>query len=249
MIDVTIHGSGRMAKAISSAATSQDDLLITATVGPEAPGWESVSPHFFSLDALPAVPALLIDFTLPAGTRTAAKWCAKNNVALLSGVTGLPVDVMSALRTTAEKVPVLWSPNLSLGVNLQAELAKRAAAILDPEIRVEIEDIHHQWKKDAPSGTALMLGKTITAQRGGTGAEIEYSSIREGENIGEHKITFLMAGEEFELVHRAFDRSIYALGALGAGKWLLEQPAGLYSSSDWIASFNESEVDPSVPGG
>ena len=99
----------------------------------------------------------MIDFTLPAGTRIAAQWCVKNNVALLSGVTGLPVDVMSALRTTAEKVPVLWSPNLSLGVNVQAELVKRAAAILDPEIRVEIEDIHHKWKKDAPSGMVLMV--------------------------------------------------------------------------------------------
>ena len=86
----------------------------------------------------------------------------KNDVALLSGVTGLPVDVKAALSTAAERVPVLWSPNLSLGVNLLAELAKQAAAVLDPETRVEIEDIHHQWKKDAPSGTALMLGETIT---------------------------------------------------------------------------------------
>jgi len=238
MLHVAIHGSGRMAKAISSAAASQDDLFITATVAPEAPDWESVSPHFFSLDALPALPALLIDFTLPAGTRKAAEWCAQNDVALLSGVTGLPVDVKAALRTAAEKVPVLWSPNLSLGINLLAELAKQAAAVLDPETRVEIEDIHHQCKKDAPSGTALMLGETITAQRGSEGGEIDYSSIREGEIIGEHKITFHMAGEELDLVHRAHDRSIYALGALGAGKWLVAQPAGLYSASDWLACLN-----------
>jgi 4-hydroxy-tetrahydrodipicolinate reductase len=235
MLLVTIHGSGRMAKAISSAADSQDDLFITATVAPEAPAWESINPHFFSLDALPALPALLIDFTLPEGARKAAEWCAQNDVALLSGVTGLPADITAALRTAAERVPVLWSPNLSLGVNLLAELAKQAAAVLDPDIRVEIEDIHHQWKKDAPSGTALMLGETITAQRGGAGGEIDYSSIREGEIIGEHKITFLMAGEEFDLVHRAHDRTIYALGALAAGKWLVEQPAGLYSAADWLA--------------
>jgi 4-hydroxy-tetrahydrodipicolinate reductase len=227
-----------MAKAISSAAASQDDLFITATVAPEAPDWESLNPHFFSLDALPALPALLIDFTLPEGTRKAAEWCAQNDVALLSGVTGLAVDVKAALRIAAARVPVLWSPNLSLGINLLAELAKQAAAVLDPETRVEIEDIHHQWKKDAPSGTALMLGETITAQQGGAGEEINYSSIREGEIIGEHKITFHMAGEEFDLVHRAHDRSIYALGALAAGKWLVEQPAGLYSASDWLASLN-----------
>jgi 4-hydroxy-tetrahydrodipicolinate reductase len=238
MLHVAIHGSGRMAKAISSAAASQDDVFITATVAPVAPDWESHNPHFFSLDDLPALPALLIDFTLPAGTRKAAEWCAENDVALLSGVTGLPADLKAALLTTAERVPVLWSPNLSLGINLLAELAKQAAAVLDPQTRVEIEDIHHQWKKDAPSGTALMLGETITAQRGGAGGEIDYSSIREGEIIGEHKITFHMAGEEFDLVHRAHDRSIYALGALAAGKWLVGQPVGLYSAADWLASLN-----------
>ncbi len=238
MLHVTIHGSGRMAKAISIAAASQDEVFITATVAPEAPDWESNNPHFFSLDELPALPALVIDFTLPAGTRQAAQWCAENDVALLSGVTGLGADVTAALLTAAERVPVLWSPNLSLGINLLAELARQAATVLDPNTRVEIEDIHHQWKKDAPSGTALMLGETITAQQGSAGGEIDYSSIREGEIIGEHKITFHMAGEEFDLVHRAHDRSIYALGALEAGKWLIEQPAGLYSASDWLASLN-----------
>ena len=235
MLPVTIHGAGRMAEAISIVAASRDDLFITATVAPEAPTWESDIPHLFSLGELPALPALLIDFTLPVGTLTAAQWCARNDVALLSGVTGLTVDVTAALDAAAERIPVLWSPNLSLGVNLLAELAKQAATVLDPDTPVVIEDIHHQWKKDAPSGTALMLGEIINARQGSAGGEIEYSSIREGEVIGEHKITFHMSGEEFDLVHRAHDRSIYALGALAAGKWLVEQPAGLYSASDWLA--------------
>lgn len=224
-----------MAEAISIVAASRDDLFITATVATEAPTWESDIPHLFSLGELPALPALLIDFTLPDGTLTAAQWCAQNDVALLSGVTGLTVDVTAALDAAAERIPVLWSPNLSLGVNLLAELAKQAATVLDPDTPVAIEDIHHQWKKDAPSGTALMLGEIINARQGSAGGEIEYSSIREGEVIGEHKITFHMSGEEFDLVHRAHDRSIYALGALAAGKWLVEQPAGLYSASDWLA--------------
>jgi 4-hydroxy-tetrahydrodipicolinate reductase len=235
MLPVTIHGSGRMAEAITGVADSRDDLFITATVAPEAPAWESGVPHLFSLGELPALPALLIDFTLPDGTRTAAQWCAQNDVALLSGVTGLTGEVKKALEIASERVPVLWSPNLSLGVNLLAELAKQAATVLDPDTPVAIEDIHHQWKKDAPSGTALMLGELIKARQGGAGGKIEYSSIREGEVIGEHKITFRMSGEEFDLVHRAHDRSIYALGALAAGQWLVEQPAGLYSASDWLA--------------
>ena len=238
MLNITIHGSGRMAEAISIAAVSREDLFITATVAPEPPDWESPRPHFISLDSLKVLPALLIDFTLPVGTLKATEWCAQNNVALLSGVTGLPSDVMAALETAAKKVPVLWSPNLSLGINLLAELAKQAATVLDPNTPVEIEDIHHQWKKDAPSGTSLMLGDAITAQRGSTGEAIDYSSIREGEVIGEHKVTFLMDGEEFDLVHRAHDRRIYALGALEAGKWLLRQKPGLYSASDWLVGLN-----------
>jgi 4-hydroxy-tetrahydrodipicolinate reductase len=224
-----------MAEAITAVAAPRDDLFITATVASEAPTWESDIPHFFSLGELPALPALLIDFTLPDGTRTAAQWCAQNDVALLSGVTGLTDDVNTAIEIAAERIPVLWSPNLSLGVNLLAELAKLAATVLDPDTPVAIEDTHHQWKKDAPSGTALMLGELINAQQGGAGRKIEYSSIRKGEIIGEHKITFRMSGEEFDLVHRAHDRSIYARGALAAGKWLIEQPAGLYSASDWLA--------------
>ncbi len=238
MLQLAIHGSGRMAKAISTASASHDGLIITATVAPEAPAWKSSCTHYFSLDEMPALPALLIDFTLPEGTMHAAQWCEQNGVALLSGVTGLSSGVKAALRSAAEKVPVLWSPNLSLGINLLAGLAAQAARVLDSGTRVEIEDIHHQWKKDAPSGTALMLGETITAQQAGARTDIEYASIREGEIIGEHKITFLLAGEEIELVHRAHDRKIYALGALEAGKWLLGQPAALYSSSDWIKSLN-----------
>jgi 4-hydroxy-tetrahydrodipicolinate reductase len=238
MLNITIHGSGRMAEAISSAAVSRKGLFITATVAPKAPDWASAQPHFFSLDSLPALPALLIDFTLPAGTQKAADWCAQNNVALLSGVTGLGDEVKAALKAAAENVPVLWSPNLSLGINLLAELAKQAATVLDPGTPVEIEDIHHQWKKDAPSGTSLMLGDAIIGQRSSAGAAIDYSSIREGEVIGEHKVTFRMEGEEFELLHRAHDRRIYALGALEAGKWLLGQKPGLYSASDWLAGLN-----------
>ncbi len=179
----------------------------------------------------------MIDFTLPEGTRIAADWCAENRVALVSGVTGLPADVLDALESAAAHVPVLWSPNLSLGVNLLADLTARAAAVLDRQTPVIVEDIHHQWKKDAPSGTALMLGERIGTERGGDAGAIEYRSVREGEVIGEHTVTFKLAGEEFDLVHRAHDRSIYASGALDAGAWLIQQPAGLYSAADWLSGL------------
>jgi len=241
MIEIAIHGAGRMAEAIVIVAQARDDMIITATVGPEAPEWNSSVPHCFSLDALPSIPALLIDFTLPEGTTVAARWCAEHDVALLSGVTGLDSAATEAIRAAADRVPVLWSPNLSLGVNLLAVLAKQAAAVLNPDTPVAIEDIHHQWKKDAPSGTALMLGETVNSQRGDNAAEVRYSSIREGEVVGEHTINFKLAGEEIDLVHRAHDRSIYALGALSAGKWLISQTQGLFSAANWLEG-RSSEV-------
>jgi len=224
-----------MAGAIADNVTNRNDVSIIAVVGPQAPEWESEFTWCRELSEVPVTPDLLIDFTLPEGTLAAAHWCASNGVPLVSGVTGLTEAVITALEKTAEKAPVLWSPNLSLGVNLLADLAARAARVLDKDQAVVIEDVHHQWKKDAPSGTALMLGKRIGQQRNDDESAIEYRSIRKGEVIGEHTITFSMDGEEFDLVHRAHDRTIYARGALNAGTWLTGQKPGLYSAEDWLS--------------
>lgn len=229
-----MHGTGRMAGAVVDELEKSKDFHIAATVGPDAPGWGLAAPHHFSLNELLALPVLVIDFSLPDGTRTAARWCADKGVALLSGVTGLPADVSKALEVASASVPVLWSPNLSLGINLMAGLAKQAAAALGPETPVSIEDVHHQWKKDAPSGTALMLGEAISSRWHGEG-NVAFSSVREGEEVGVHRISFRLAGEEIELVHHAHSRGIYALGALSAANWLIRQQPGLYSAADWLA--------------
>ena len=223
-----------MAGAVVDALDASQKFQIIATVGPVAPGWGLDAPHFFELDELPSLPELLVDFSLPDGTESAAQWCGREGVSMLSGVTGLPESVMKALEAAAKQVPVLWSPNLSLGVNLMAVLAGQAAAALGVESEVSIEDIHHQWKKDAPSGTALMLGEAINSSRHGEG-KLSYSSVRKGEEVGVHSIHFQLEGEEIELVHRAHSRSIYAAGALAAGEWLLDQSPGLYSAADWLA--------------
>lgn len=226
-----------MASAIANSAAEREDIEIIAMAGPQAPEWKSTIPWFASLSELTVFPDFLIDFTLPEGTRAAAAWCRKNAVPLVSGVTGLPEDVIEALELAAEKVPVLWSPNLSLGVNLLADLAGRAGSVLGKSVPVAIEDIHHQWKKDAPSGTALMLGARVAGERGGDESAIDYSSTREGEVVGVHTVHFTMDGEEFELVHRAHDRSIYALGAINSGRWLTQQAPGMYSARDWLAAI------------
>ncbi|MDT8321471.1 MAG: 4-hydroxy-tetrahydrodipicolinate reductase [Xanthomonadales bacterium] len=239
MLNFAIHGTGRMARAVVAAASEQPDLRIVALVGRSRPDWPGAPACFDSLPALPERPDLLIDFSLPEGTRSAAPWCAQQRVALLSGVTGLPDAVTRALRQAAAAVPVLWAPNLSVGVNLLALLAGRAAAVLEPDTPVVIEDIHHQWKKDAPSGTALMLGAAITAERqgdrdAGAGA-IEYRSERRGEVIGDHLVRFALQGETLELAHRAQDRAVFARGALDAGRWLAGREAGFYAACDWLS--------------
>ena len=184
-----------MAAAICRAAAGRNDVSLLALVGPQAPDWADCPPWFASLDDLPETPDLLIDFTLPQGTQIAASWCGRHGVPLLSGVTGLSEEAKTSLDRAASRVAVLWSPNLSLGVNLLADLAGRAAGVLNDECAVVIDDTHHQWKKDAPSGTALMLGQRIAAERNGDDDQIDFTSVREGETIGIHTIKFSIGGD------------------------------------------------------
>ena len=229
-----------MGRSLCAAAATRTDIEVAALVGPNRPDWGGENAAAESwwplLDSLPAIPDLLIDFTLPEGTEAAAAWCAANGVPLVSGVTGLSPAVQGGLRRAAAAVPVLWSPNLSIGVNLLAELVGRVAEVVGRQTPVAIDDLHHQWKKDAPSGTALMLGAAIARRRGGDDRGIAYRSTRAGEAIGEHRVQFTLDGETIELAHRADDRGIFARGALEAGLWLVRQPAGFYSAADWLAA-------------
>jgi 4-hydroxy-tetrahydrodipicolinate reductase len=233
---IAVLGTGRMAGALVAASRADDSLEIEALVGPSAPEQQDGPAWFRGLDGLPFKPDVLIDFSLPAGTQAAAAWCADSGVPLLSGVTGLPDDVVAALDQASAQAPVLWSPNLSLGVNLLADLVARAAAVLGASVPVVVDDVHHQWKKDAPSGTALMLGERVTAARGRGHPGPRYTSERTGEVIGEHTVTFELPGETLKLTHSAGDRSIFARGALRAAHWLHARPPGRYSAADWLRS-------------
>jgi len=234
MTRIVLHGAGRMSTAIMQAAAQEPAIEICAVVAPERPQWPEEVAYFPALEQLQDRPDVVVDFSLPDGTVAAADWCAKAGVALLSGVTGLHQEALDSLETAAQKVAVLWSPNLSLGVNLLAQLCAQAAAILAPDTAIVIEDLHHQWKKDAPSGTALMLGEAIERARGKSSGTLEYVSLREGEAIGKHEVTFRLAGEELVLMHNALDRSIFATGAMAAAHWLALQDAGRYTASDWL---------------
>ncbi len=242
-------GTGLMGQRVAEVMARRTDASLVALISRNRPEWGRDTPWYDRLDELDDLPGLLIDFSLPAGTLAAAAWCRANLVPLISGTTGLAEAERSALQATAELTPVLWSPNLSRGVNLLMRSVIETAASLPPETPVEILDVHHVHKKDAPSGTSLLLARAIAAARGqDLDHHLSFSdkpteprpgmihcvSRREGERIGDHQVRFFSRHERIELGHSAAERDIYAAGAIDAGLWLLEQPAGLYSAADWL---------------
>ncbi|MFO1079741.1 MAG: 4-hydroxy-tetrahydrodipicolinate reductase [Reyranellaceae bacterium] len=191
----------------------------------------------------------VIDFTVPAATVAHARLAAERGVAMVIGTTGLDPTQTAAIHDAAKKVPIMWAANMALGVNILFALVEKTAAMLDPSYDIEIVEMHHRHKIDAPSGTALALGRAAAAGRevrledvwrksrdGHTGArpagEIGFATLRGGEEVGVHTVMFAAAGERLELSHRSFSRETYAAGAVRAAQWLEGRPPGLYGMKD-----------------
>jgi 4-hydroxy-tetrahydrodipicolinate reductase len=194
---------------------------------------------------------VLIDFSLPDACAEYVALAQKYGKPLVVGTTGLPQNEEAALTAAAQKTAIFYTANMSLGVNLLMSLVEQAATKLGAEFDIEIFEAHHKNKVDAPSGTALALGRSAAKGRGvkleeamvthmpGNGARksgtIGMSVFRGGDVVGEHTVTFAGAGERVELTHRATDRAIFAKGAVKAAVWLQGKPAGLYSMRDLLA--------------
>ena len=191
----------------------------------------------------------IIDFTIPAATVSYAALAAKAGKVHIIGTTGLNADDEAKIKDAAKKAVIVKSGNMSLGVNLLAALTKRVAKTLDASFDIEILEMHHNQKIDAPSGTALLLGKAaaegrgialdqraVKSREGHTGArkagDIGFASLRGGTVVGEHSVIFAGPAERIELNHRAEDRMIFASGALHAALWARNQKPGLYSMAD-----------------
>jgi len=230
---ILVHGAGRMARRVLALLPEFSGFELLGLVSRNRPGDLPGVGWHAGLSGLDSAADLLIDFTLPGGTETAARWCAQNGVALLSGTTGLHEADKTALEDAALRVPVLWAPNMSHGVALMTALVRQAAQAIGGGADVTVTDIHHVHKQDAPSGTALALAAMVTEGRGG-GAEPVFSSVREGEVIGEHTVRFALPDEVLEINHKALDRDVFARGALKAAQWLTGQPPGYYSTRDWL---------------
>jgi 4-hydroxy-tetrahydrodipicolinate reductase len=235
---VTLAGAVEQA----SGLIGQDSGVLAGLPANQIPLVTDIKPLIAGADGI-------LDFTAPAATLQFAALCAEAGKIHVAGTTGLSAEDEAKMQAFARKAVIVRSPNMSLGVNLMAALVRRVAAALDDDFDIEILEMHHNKKVDAPSGTALLLGaaaaegrgvdlgkRKVAARDGITGArrkgDIGFASLRGGSVVGDHSVMFAAPGERIELVHRAEDRGIYARSAIKAALWARGKPPGLYSMAD-----------------
>lgn len=254
---IAIHGAaGRMGQRLIALAAVDRELTVSAALdapkhprlGEDAGMVAGVRPLGVPISKDLNVPVdAVIDFSVPAAAEKLVDMCRRMRIPIVVATTGFDDAQTEKLREAARDIPLLWSPNMSLAVNLTMKLAEVAAtALKGRDADVEILERHHRFKEDSPSGTALKFGKIIADVMGQTehrhgregrpGArppnEIGYHAIRIGDNPGEHTILFGMLGETIELSVRASNRDCYAAGALAAAKFLVGKKPGLYGMAD-----------------
>jgi 4-hydroxy-tetrahydrodipicolinate reductase len=259
---VIVGASGRMGQALLRVASEFPQVSITgavaskgsASLGRDAALLAGIAP--MGLEVTSDLPAALgaadiaIDFSQPYATRANIAACRAARKPLVVGTTGFASELTEAeLDGAGGEIPLLIAPNTSLGVALLMALVRTAARALPREFDIEVIEAHHRMKRDAPSGTALALGRAAGEGRGlapsealsGASAgrvgprgegEIGFAVVRGGDIVGEHTVLFAGLGEELRLSHRAGDRTLFARGALRAALWLLGKPPGRYSMSD-----------------
>lgn len=236
---IVMNGSkGRMGQTIIAAVKHDPELLLTGEVD-------------FGDDLQSAIGDcdVVIDFTHHSVTAGVANVCAANRKILVIGTTGHTEDETVQIRTMAEKVPIVFAPNFSVGVNTLFWLTRKAAEALGPGFDLEVVEMHHRLKKDAPSGTARRLAEILAEARQlrysrdvrhgregivgeRTDSEIGMHAVRGGDVVGDHTVIFAGQGERVELTHKASSRETFAHGALRAAKWARTQAAGLYDMQD-----------------
>jgi 4-hydroxy-tetrahydrodipicolinate reductase len=237
MLSILLNGAkGRMGQAIAAAAPGLGvSIAASADLGDDA------SLHAASCD-------VIVDFSSPAGTRSVLEIAVARRRPIVIGTTGHGAPEKASLLALASQVPCVWAGNYSVGVNLLFALTRRAARTLGPDYDAEVVEMHHRFKKDAPSGTAARLLEIILEERklgaealrhgreGITGertsSEVGIHSLRGGDVVGDHTVIFAALGERLELTHKASDRGIFARGALRAALWVRDRPAGVYDMQD-----------------
>ncbi|MDK2777753.1 MAG: 4-hydroxy-tetrahydrodipicolinate reductase [Pseudomonadota bacterium] len=192
---------------------------------------------------------VLIDFTAPAATMANIELCRQHGKKIVIGTTGLNDEQKAAMKTAAADMGIVFAPNYSVGVNLCLNLLRMAASVMGDDSDIEVVEMHHRHKVDAPSGTALRMGEVVAetmgwdlnevacyGREGHTGArphkQIGFETIRGGDVVGDHTVMFATDGERVEITHKAQSRMTFAKGAVRAALWVSEQPDGLYDMQD-----------------
>ncbi len=254
--------AGRMGRALLAEIVDTDGCTLAG--GTEAAGHPALGQDLGTLlgtddfgqtvgddaEALIAASDAVIEFSTAEATLRHAELAARFGTAQVIGTTGLDDETSARIKAAAARTPIVWAANMSLGVNLLLGLTERVARTLGPEaFDIEIVEIHHRHKIDAPSGTALALGEAAARGRGVpladvadrgrdgvTGARntgsIGFAALRGGDVVGDHSVVFAGLGERIELTHKAADRKIYARGAVHAARWLNGRPPGVYDMTD-----------------
>ncbi len=258
---VVVGAGGRMGRALVRAITQTEGAVVSAAIdrkgsevigrdAGELAGVGSIGVTI-SDDPLPAFAAAdgVLDFTSPAATLLYAEYAAQARIVHVIGTTGLGPQEEERIKAASRHARVVKSGNMSFGVNLLESLVRKAAAVLDPDYDIEIVEMHHRHKVDAPSGTALMLGKaaaegrgialeghSVRARDGHTGprraGDIGFATLRGGSVVGDHSVIFAGAGERIVLTHHAEDRQVFANGAVKAALLARGLKPGLYSMAD-----------------
>ncbi len=253
--------AGRMGQALTRQVTATDGCTVVAAT--EVPGHAALGRDCGALagieplgvavgddaQAMFRAADAVLDFTLPGAAARHAELAAAEGTMLVIGTTGLGADEQAALEAAAAQVAVVQAPNMSLAVNLLFRLTEQVAGLLDDDYDIEIVEMHHRYKVDAPSGTALGLGRAAARARGVafdevaargrdgvTGArprgEIGLAALRGGDVTGEHSVIFAADGERLELAVRSSNRQTYARGAVQAARWAEGRGPGLYTMAD-----------------
>ena len=260
-LKIAIAGAdGRMGRMLTEAVLNADDAVLagaldidtSANIGTDAAhflGRQSgvIIESDFAKGLKDA--AFLIDFTRPEGTLKHLQYCVQHNIRMIIGTTGFSDDDREKIADAAKHIPVVFAPNMSVGVNVTLKLLELAARNFSHGYDIEIIEAHHRHKIDAPSGTALKMGEVIAnvlgrdlkecgtfVREGITGerdpSSIGFATIRGGDIIGDHTVLFAGTGERIEITHKSASRASYAKGALIAARFLADKPNGLYDMQD-----------------
>lgn len=261
MLSIAIAGAaGRMGKTLVEAVAGQSDTLqlsqASVLAGDPSLGLDAGllaigRPLQVLIQATLDANAfdILIDFTTPEASIENLAACQMAGKAIVIGTTGFDQSQLALIERAAESIAIVMAPNYSVGVNLSFKLLEMAAKVLGDDYDVEVFEAHHRHKKDAPSGTALKMGQVVAASldrnleevavygREGIGEErdsqtIGFATVRAGDIVGDHTVTFAGGGERLEITHKASNRMTFASGAIRAAAWVASQPPGLYSMQD-----------------